>query len=257
MVDQKLPESLQKTLSRARDKGASNWLTVIPLEDEGYFLNKEEFRDAICLRYGLTLKGLPSKCPCNNAFNISHALNCKKGGFIHMTMRNDEIRNLEAKLLSQVCKDVAVEPKLIPVTGENFILSSANTEDNARLDVKARSFFRDGQTAFFDVRITNVNAESNKDLPTEAILRKAENDKKRVYNQRVIEIEQRTFTPLVFGTNSAMAKECQIVYKLLAKNLSLKRNKKYCEIMLLIGTQISFSLLRSMLICIRGSRTVF
>ena len=60
LVDQKLPESLQKTLSRARDKGASNWLTVIPLKDEGYVLNKEEFRDAICLRYGLTLKGLPS-----------------------------------------------------------------------------------------------------------------------------------------------------------------------------------------------------
>ena len=245
----------QETLSRARDKGASNWLTVIPLEDEGYVLNKEEFRDAICLRYGLTLKGLPSKCPCNNAFNISHALNCKKGGFIHM--RHDEIRNLEAKLLSEVCKDVAIEPKLIPVTGENFILSSANTEDNARLDVKARRFFRDGQTAFFDVRITNVNAESNKDLPTEAIFRKAENEKKRVYNQRVIEIEQGTFTPLVFGTNGAMAKECQICHKLLAKKLSLKRNKKYCEIMSLIRTQISFSLLRSMLICIRGSQTVF
>ena len=67
---------------------------------------------------------------------------------------------------------------------------------NILLDVKARSFFRDGQTAFFDVRIANVNAESNKDLPTEAMLRKAENEKKRVYNQRVIESEQGTFTPL-------------------------------------------------------------
>ena len=94
-----------------------------------------------------------------------------------MHMRHDEIQNLEAKLLSEVCKDVPIEPKLIPVMGENFILSSANTEDNARLDVKARSFFRDGQTAFFDVRMTNVNAESNIDLPTEAILRKAENER--------------------------------------------------------------------------------
>ena len=93
-----------------------------------------------------------------------------------------------------------------------------DTEDNARLGAKARSFFRDGQTAFFDVRITNVNAESNKDLPTEAILRKAENEKKRVYNQRVIKIEQGTFTPLVFGTNGAMAKECQIFHKHLARN---------------------------------------
>ena len=94
--------------------------------------------------------------------------------------------------------------KLLPVMRENFILSSANTKDNARLDVKATSFFRNGQTAFFDVRKTNVNAESNKDLPMEAILRKAENEKKRVYHRRVIEIEQGTFTPLVFGTNGAI-----------------------------------------------------
>ena len=140
-------------------------------------------------------------------------------------MRHDEIRNLEAKLLSEVCKDVAIEPKLIPVTGENFILSSANTEDNARLDVKARSFFRDGQTAFFDVRITNVNAESNKDLPTEAILRKAENEKKRVYNQRVIEIEHGTFTPLVFGTNGAMAKESNLS-QALGKETFIEKKQK-------------------------------
>ena len=118
-----------------------NWLTTIPLEDEGYVLNKEEFRDAVCFRYGLPLKGPPSKFPCNNIFNISHFLNCKKDGFIHNIQ--DEIQNLEAKLLSTVCKDVAIEPKLISVT-VNFILSPANTEDNARLDAKAKSFFRDG-----------------------------------------------------------------------------------------------------------------
>ena len=56
--------------------------------------------------------------------------------------------------------------------------------------------------------------ESNKDLPTEAILRKAENEKKRVYNRRVIEIEQGTLTPLVFGFNGAMAKQCKIFHKL-------------------------------------------
>ena len=139
----------------------------------------------------------------------------------------------------------------------NYHFVNANTVDNARLDVKARGFFREGQTAFFDVRIANVNAESTKGLPMEAILRKAENEKKRMYNQRVIEIEQGTFTPLVFGTNGAMAKECQIFHKLLAKKLSMKQNIKYCKMMSTIGTQISFSLLRSMLLCIRGSRTVF
>ena len=68
-----------------------------------------------------------------------------------MHSRYDEIRDLEAALLSQVCKDVATEPALHPVTGENFALRSANIEDNARLDVKARGFFRSGQCAFFDI----------------------------------------------------------------------------------------------------------
>ena len=35
-------------------------------------------------------------------FNTVHALDCKKGGFLHS--RHDEIRDLEEALLSQVCK---------------------------------------------------------------------------------------------------------------------------------------------------------
>ena len=31
----------------ATEKGSSNWLTVIPLEELDYNLNKKEFRDAI------------------------------------------------------------------------------------------------------------------------------------------------------------------------------------------------------------------
>ena len=32
---------------RAPEKGSSNWLTVIPLKELDYNLNKKEFRDAI------------------------------------------------------------------------------------------------------------------------------------------------------------------------------------------------------------------
>jgi hypothetical protein len=43
-------------------------------------------------------------------------MECKKGGFIHTC--HDQIRNLEAALLSEVCNDVSIEPPLQPVTGE-------------------------------------------------------------------------------------------------------------------------------------------
>ena len=83
----------------------------------------------------------------------------------------------------------------------------ANTEDETRLDVKARGFYRQGKCAFFNIRIANLNAVPNKSLATEKILLHHENEKKRAYNRRVIKIEQEVFTPLVFGTNGAMGKK--------------------------------------------------
>eukprot|EP00794_Sanderia_malayensis_P011384 gene11384-12571_t len=172
------PNETEKCLKT--DKGASNWLVALPLEEERYVLNKEEFRDALCLRYDLPLKNLPSKCPCNQPFTIPHAMTCKKGGFVHI--RHDELRNLEAGLLNEVCRNVAIEPRLLPLTGEVLSLSSANTEDNARLDIKARGFFREGQTAYFDIRVTNLKAPSYQNKSTETVLKNAEQEKKRSYN---------------------------------------------------------------------------
>ena len=43
-----------------------------------------------------------------------------------------------------------------------------------------------------------------------------ENEKK-TFNRRVIEIEQAVFTPSVFGTNGAMAKQCAIFIKFLPR----------------------------------------
>ena len=173
-----------------------------------------------------------------------HALDCKKGGFVHS--RHDEIRDLEAALLSQVCKDVATDPALQPVTGENFALRSANIEDNARLDVKARGFFRSGQCAFFDIRVAHVNASCYGDLSTEQILDRAEKEKKRAYNSRVMEVEHGTFTPIVFGTNGAMGEEC-----------AKKNGKRYSTVMQWLRTRLSFSILRSALLCLKGTRVPF
>ena len=73
----------------------------------------------------------------------------------------------------------------------------------------------------------------------------------------MIETEHGTFNPLVFGTNGAMGRECQLFHKKLAKKLSQKQNRKYHEVIMDIRTKISFKLLKSILLCLRGSRTVF
>ena len=80
--------------------GASNWLTNLPLKELGYDLNKQQFQDALRIRYNWNLQRLPSECVCGNTFDISHALSCKKGGFV--TLRHNEIRDITAALLDEV-----------------------------------------------------------------------------------------------------------------------------------------------------------
>ena len=44
------PES-QQLIKGAMEKGASSWLSALPIKAIGYALNKQEFTDAICMRY--------------------------------------------------------------------------------------------------------------------------------------------------------------------------------------------------------------
>ena len=85
-MDQRLSQDQLRTISLARDKGASGWLNVFPLEEEGYVLNTEEFRDALALRYDKCISNLPSYCPCEKQFNMTHAMDCKTGGFMLVMM---------------------------------------------------------------------------------------------------------------------------------------------------------------------------
>ena len=109
-IEQFLSPAELRAVSDAKNPGASNWLSAVPLEEYNFVLNKKEFRDAMNLRYGKDLKGLPSKCPCGQSFNMTHALNCKTGGFI--TIRHNRVRDFEAQLLTEMCSDVEIEPPL-------------------------------------------------------------------------------------------------------------------------------------------------
>ena len=58
----------------AAEKGSSAWLTVLPLQDLGFNLNKREFRDAIKLRYDWPVEEIPSTCACGEAFTVDHSM---------------------------------------------------------------------------------------------------------------------------------------------------------------------------------------
>ena len=73
--------ALKFALKVTTEKGASSWVTAHPLLEHGTVLHKGDFVDAIYMRYGWVLPGLPTSCACGHAFNVQHALDCKLGGF--------------------------------------------------------------------------------------------------------------------------------------------------------------------------------
>ena len=81
-------------------------------------------------------------------------------GFINgfINVRHKDVRDLTACLLTEVCKDVSVEPLLTPLTGENIEIRSAKIDDEALLDISARDFWLKGQKAFFGVMAFDPNA---------------------------------------------------------------------------------------------------
>ena len=62
-----LPKPKQFGMDQASEKGACSWLTVLPIQEFGFCLYKQAFRDALCVRYEWQLERLPSHCTCGMA----------------------------------------------------------------------------------------------------------------------------------------------------------------------------------------------
>ena len=123
--------------------------------------------------------------------------------------------------------------------------------------MKAGGFWIPGVTAFFDIQVMHANSRSNQGKHTATIFKEQENEKKRKYNQRVIDVEMGTFTPLVFGTNRGMGLDCQNFLRTLANKLSSKNNEPYASVISWLRIQHWLAILRALHRCIRGSRYPF
>ena len=132
---------------------------------------------------------------------------CKRrgggGGRGFIIQRHNELWDFEAQMLNLVCHDVEIEPVMQEITGES-LAKGTNTAPDARLDIHAGSFGSKQRSTFFDVRVYHPNAESYKDLSPQQIYRQHENEKKRMYASRFMDVEQATFTPLVFTPTGGM-----------------------------------------------------
>ena len=247
-IASQLDEKANRLFLAAQEKGASSWLSALPLKKLGYSLTSQQFRNTLCVRYGWNISGLPNFCACGKKNNIDHILICKKGGYV--TMRHNILRNTEAKLLEEVCKDVRLEPELIPTQLE----LQGTAADRARPDISARGVWNPHERTFFDVIVTHPNADYNMNKSLESIYAMREAQKKNKYNDRIINVEKSTFTPLVFTTTGGMGPECERFNRRLAEQISSKRNEKYCHVMAYIRTRLRFALLKAIVIAIHGYR---
>ena len=110
--------------------------------------------------------------------------------------------------------------------------------------------------AFFNVRVTHVNSKSSKNLKTAQTFRRHKDAKKREYLVIVLEVEHGSFTPLIFGTNGGFGQECLKFLKELSRKLSEKTDD-YGNVITWLRTRISMEIIRSSLLCLRGSRSPF
>ena len=78
-TDSTLFPDLLRLVNQSRDKGASSWLNAMPLADQGLALSKQEFRDALHLRYNLPLIDLPSLHECGDKFAVGPPSLIKRG----------------------------------------------------------------------------------------------------------------------------------------------------------------------------------
>ena len=158
--------------------------------------------------------------------------------------------------MNEVCHDVEIEPKLQPLQGESFVNNSTTTEDEARLHIKANGIWGSRfSRAFFDVKIFNPYAKTSRKLHKDAY-KYHETLKNSEYQQRILNVEQSSFSPLIFGCTGGGAPTATRTMQQLAETLSEKRQESYPESINYIRTKISFALLRSSILCIRGCRSL-
>ena len=117
-----LPPTLCRAIKYCQEKGASSWLSALPIKQYGFALHKAEFTDALRLCYGS-----PSLSLC-----------------------------LRQSVFDFRCF------KLPSCSGEVLQYKSAVLDDDTRVDIRVAGFWGcRHHHSFFDVRVFNAFADSN------------------------------------------------------------------------------------------------
>ena len=173
------------------------------------------------------------------------------------TIRHNEVWDITAALLREVAHNVSVEPHLTPLSGEQLRYRTAIQDDQARLDVGVSGLWGSRfERTLIDVRVFNPYAPSNRASPLDTVYQRHEREKRRKYEERVRHVEHASFVPAVLSASGGFGRSATALYKRIASLMADKHNEAYSKVMAYIRCRLCFALLRSAIMCVRGSRSL-
>ena len=243
-----------RRIKRSAETGA--WLTSLPSLLNGTELSAEEFRDSLRLRLGITPASLPHRCDgCGDRFTLDHAMSCRKGGLI--LLRHNDLAAEWGHMCGQARSKSAVHDEpLIHNSRDVQIAGSTRTEPQPELrgDVSVHGFWARGTTTIFDIRVTDTDARSQRNVDPHRVLQRHEKEKKDKYGALCL-ARRRHFTPLVFSVDGLMGTETKAASQRLASLLSSKWKRSYSDVCGYVRSRLSVALARSTSRCLRAERT--
>ena len=124
------------------------------------------------------------------------------------------------------------------------------------MDIRVQGFWTRQQKAFFDIRVTYPKADLLTRSQTYAQLERNGHEKKRQYNQHIVNVHRGVLTPLVFSTFGMVGRECSTFLKTLVGAL-LRKTRIYARVMNTLRSKLAFCLLRWNVTCLRGCRASY
>jgi hypothetical protein len=126
-----------------------------------------------------------------------------------------------------------------------------NNRNEDRGDILIRGLWSRSTDCIIDVRITDVDAKSNRSEDLDKVLEAHEREKKKKHLGACLE-QRRHFSPSVASTDGLLGKEAKI---LLRKSiLAEKWEKPHSEVCGFVNARMSIAIVRATHLYIRGSR---
>jgi hypothetical protein len=235
-----------RAVQRIRDHKLSCLLTYTPLAANFTTLDHNTFRDYLSIRYGMMPVNVQSRCDgCNDrpAFDLDHALNCKKGGMV--TWRHNEVRDVFGDLAHQAWNNAEKEP-IIEETREGRIA--------LRADLLVYGVWARQLAALFDIRVTHTDSASYLTKTPRQVMRTQAMEKIQLYGPATARRGSAHFTPLVMGTAGEMDEDTTKFINAMATKLAGKWGKRFGEVKGWINLRLQIALARAGSMCIRRTR---